>query len=151
MDEQRKVSTNDYPAGRFKAHGQTSYRFEGEILYIETSGPYNAEIMQASQLAFDDLLGNSPHPARRAEIAIVTHDIQMTPEALQAFRALLARMAREGKLPVATAMVAGPEVEGIRFMSKLLAAAYAEARLPFRHFEHIEGARSWVREQLAKH
>lgn len=149
MGNEAKYKTRNYDVGRFKQHGQSGYHFEGDVLYTESSGPYNLEIMRASALALHDILSEAPAPNQRADIAIVTGSILMTPDALEGLRRLVEDLAREGKSPIALALVADPELEGLCVMQKLVASIYADNGIPFRYFEHLADAQAWIAERLA--
>lgn len=143
-----KISTSSYRIGRFKQHGFSEFRLEGDILFIDSIGPYNEETIAASAEALRTILGEAP--PRHAEILTVTGSALMSPQALLRYRTLVDEFARAGLAPLATALVAGPEVEGIFLMRKLAAEVYAAAGLPFRYFERLDDARAWVAERLAR-
>lgn len=140
-------STDQCLGGRFRQHGHSAMHLEGDVLYIETQGPYNLELMAASDLTLRQLLAEQPR-ALRADIVIVEGSALMAPEVLQAFAQMIARLHQDGLVSQAVALVAGPEVEGISIMHKLAGEAYAAIGVPFCYFERLEQAQHWIANRL---
>ncbi|MES2068850.1 MAG: hypothetical protein V4488_00780 [Pseudomonadota bacterium] len=137
-------STDQYTVGRFRSHGSSTMRFEDGILYYVTRGPFNLQLVQASELALRDLLAEVQPQLPWGEIVVVEGSALLATEVLDALQRLIAALARDGLAAVATAMVAAPEVEGISITRKLVARIYAADGRPFQYFEHEQDAQAWI-------
>jgi hypothetical protein len=128
---------------RFTPHGELSAVICGKVLYFESVGPFNAEVVDAVVRTYRPVLAQLADAGPFAHITVFHRSMLATPDAMQAFAGLLAEWKRSGLAPIANAYVAGVEVEGSAIMLPMFARAF-EGFGPFRGFQQLDAAEDWV-------
>ncbi|MGL6290964.1 MAG: hypothetical protein ACRC2H_09775 [Silanimonas sp.] len=133
-------------AARFPAHGALErHATEASgytIVYINATGPFNREMVDRVRDVhtpnFAAAAANGPY----AHISTFHGSMLATPEAFEAFAALVAEWRAMGILPAANAYVAASDVEGRTFVADHYRRAWADT--PCEVFERREDAEAWV-------
>lgn len=132
---------------RFTPHGKLTAHVAGRVLYFESTGPFNVEMIDAVVRAYRPLLQQLADGGPYGHISVFHRSMLATPDTLHAFNELLAEWRRSGLAPVANAYVAADEVEGRNIMMPVFAKVFAGFG-PFRDFRHIDEAEAWVTDAL---
>lgn len=148
--EPRRLHSDDFASGPFAPHGRVELWRDGSVVRIVAEGPFNVESVQAIGAAMARLFAEAPPVGRFADILEFRRSILVTPEALLAFDAFLARMSQAKTAPLAVAYIVGPEVEGRDLMLPTFRRLYAKHQRRFAHFEADAPAEAWVRDQLSE-
>lgn len=146
MSETRSVLS--FRRGPFQPHGDISYWTEDRLLRYVAHGPFNEEAFVALAEASRRLHEAQPFQQSFAHLTEIHGSALATPEAMATFETFLTSMAKRGGNGVAVAMVIAPEVEGCRVMAPRYQAAYALLGLPYRCFETVDDARTWLAPRL---
>ncbi len=141
--------TDSTKATRFNQHGRMESRVEGNILFNEATGPFNAEIITAIRLIQQELLEEISSKEKWAQIYVFYESVLCSPDTIEALHFYLTNLKGKLKKPVATAFVIGPDVEGRTMMSPHYRQVYEKANLNFRIFDAVEEAHAWVVDSLA--
>jgi hypothetical protein len=128
---------------RFQPHGTLTAHVAGKVLYFESTGPFNAEVVDAVVRAYQPLLQQLADAGPYGHISVFHRSMLATPDALHAFDGLLAEWRHSGLAPVANAYVAADDVEGRNVMMPVFAQVFAGFS-PFRDFRTVEEAEQWV-------
>lgn len=132
---------------RFTPHGELSAQLLGNVLYFESSGPFNKEVVDAVVRAHRPLLQQAAKAGPYGQISIFHRSMAATPDALQTLADLLAEWKQLGIAPIANAYVAEATVEGRDIMMSVFARAF-QAFGPFRGFHRLDDAEDWIRAAL---
>lgn len=135
--------------GQFAPHGSIVVHHSGRVLVFEAAGPFNSEAVEALIRAYTPLLEDVKQGGTYAMITVFHRSMLVTPDALTAFDELLGEWRRAGLAPVASAYVAGAEVEGRAIMMPMFAKVFDGFGL-FREFFDLAEAEAWVTAELAK-
>jgi len=128
--------------GRITAH------IAGRVLFFESAGPFDGEVVEAVIRAYQPLLQRLANGGPFAHISVFHGSMLATPAALDAFDHLLGEWRRSGLSPLANAYVAAADIEGRGQMMPIFAGVFSGFS-PFRDFERLEEAEAWVRQRLA--
>ncbi len=130
------------PRGHMTAH------IADRVLFFESTGPFDGEIVDAVIRAYRPLLQRLADGGPFAHVSTFHRSMLATPDALEAFDQLLGEWRRSGLAPIAHAYVAAADIEGRNVMMPIFANVFSGFS-PFREFERFEEAEAWVRQQLA--
>lgn len=130
------------PRGHITAH------IADRVLFFESTGPFDGEIVEAVIRAYRPLLQRLADGGPFGHVSAFHRSMLATPDALGAFDLLLGEWRRSGLAPVANAYVAPADIEGRGLMMPVFAKVF-DGFSPFRNFERFEDAEAWVRQQLA--
>jgi len=128
---------------RFTPHGELSAQICGRVVYFESVGTFNGEVVDAVVRQFRPVLARLADAGSFGHISVFHRSMLATPDALQALAALLAEWKRSGIAPIANAYVASDTVEGRGIMLPVFARAF-EGFGPFRGFERLDDAEDWI-------
>lgn len=145
-----RLDSDTFAQGPFRPHGRSEVWTEGQIIHVDTHGPFNVEAVAAINRTRSRLLGDKPPQGNYAYINTFHISAMMTADALAEYEAGL-RDAYLGRYtpPVAMAWVFQEPIEGGTLMRPLYEKVFAAVGIPFRIFEDVEPARIWVGELLA--
>ena len=147
-DKPPKGSTTTVAAMRFRAHGRVDMWMEDDVLHYEATGPFNEEVfdlLAIAQLAFlKTLTLNGPW----ASICTLRHSAMSTPGGIQRYTEIMQSPKPPSFVPVATAFVVGPEIEGGKLMVPHFEKVYTLIDRPFRIFESMAQAQQWVQAMI---
>lgn len=141
--------TDEVTPSQFAAHGRVEMAFDGDILLYEATGPFNRELFESLAQAQLDFLSSAAPRGPWASICLIRTSALTSPEGLARFEEAVLALNATPYVPVATAFVVPPQVEGGKIMLPLIAALYARAGRPFQGFETMAEARAWVKAYLA--
>jgi hypothetical protein len=133
---------------RFEPHGRITAHLSGRVLYFETTGPFNAEIVEAVVRAYQPLVKDISGTGRFGHISVFHRSMLATPDTLESLNLLLGEWRRLGFAPVGNAYVADDAVEGRNIMMPVFAKVF-EGFSPFRDFRSIAEAEAWIAGLLA--
>lgn len=141
-------STNQVPAGQFKAHGQIDMRMDGDLLHYVATGPFNKELMDCLAVAQSTFLQTLQPTNAWGSICTLRESAVTGPETLARYSEIMRSPKPAGLTPVATAFVIGPEVEGGKLMAPHYAKIFAEIGRPFRTFSTMAEAQTWAQSMV---
>lgn len=133
---------------RFEPHGRITAHLAGRILFFETTGPFNAEVVEAVVRAYEPLVKSVAGTGRFGHISVFHRSMLATPDTLEALNLLLGEWRQSGFAPIGNAYVADDSVEGRNIMMPVFAKVF-EGFGRFRDFHRIADAEAWIAELLA--
>ncbi len=137
-------STDDYGYGRFRPHGSTEVSFDGRIMRIESTGPFNAELIVAAGMAMRDVLKEVPPTGPWWELVRLHDSALISMEVLPALEKLIIDLRQEGLRSEGTAIVAGLDVDGFKLMIRPYLAVYAAKGNRVKVFASYAEAEQWI-------
>lgn len=152
MTEEDRVQVGGETGGEsvFKPHGVYEGVVVDGIVNSSVTGPFNRELIVALSARVSTFFKLLPTDRKAAGLTEFRGSMLMTPEAVDAFRVLIAY--ELGQLPqgIVVAHAAAPDVDGRSFMPGVFAkSVYGPLGIPYRCFDTVEAARDWLRAQLA--
>jgi hypothetical protein len=145
-----KHSTDHVAATPFRPHGSVQMWMEGDFLLYESTGPFNVELVDSLAVAQMDMLRTTNYQGPWASICTVLNSAMASPETLARYEKLMRKPKPPGKMPVATAFVLSPTVEGANLMVPTFTKIYDSIPRPFKCFARMEDAKAWAHEQMAQ-
>jgi hypothetical protein len=139
-----KRSTTEVSRGPFKPHGMVDIWMEGQIMVYRAQGPFNAELVDALAIAQRDYLLETRPQGAWVSMCIMRDNAMTSPEGLKRYAELMAGPKPDNMVPIATAFVIAPEVEGCRIMAPLYARVYTDIGRTFGMFETLTQACTWA-------
>ena len=147
MPHKRNIAS--YAEGSFQPHGQIELWPEGSLVLIEAEGPFNLEAALALRRAYAELLASMPQGRPFVIAGRFSNSLLASPDALDAFRDMLAMASSHGMAPWAVGYAVAPEVVGRELMLPVLERLYAAQGRRFAVFEQWDEARRWALSELA--
>lgn len=144
------IRTSQFHTTAFSPHGEIVLWFDDQILYYEVTGPLNTEVIECLALAQLEFLKQFEPPAVWGSMAVCKISAMMGPQCLARYEAMMSTSKPGGKVPVATAFVMGPDVDGHRLMAPLFAKIYAGIQRPYCVVETLDKGRAWLYQQIAQ-
>lgn len=133
-------------ASRFAAHGSVALGSSAvtpiRILRFDATGPFNVELAHELRTALTPIYVDAAAEGPFSDVTTFYRSMLATPEAFEAFTALIADWRTAGITPAAAAYVVGPEVEGRNVVMAMYRNAWAG--VPFEVFDSQEDADAWV-------
>ena len=142
-------NTDNLKITQFDAHGSLSMQIEGRVLRSRARGPFNAEMLEATEVLESPLFAEMSLGGKWVEILEFWNSALATADALAQLDTYLQRIKVKGIAPLATAIVLGDSLEGAAIMRERYAAAYASADWPCAFFSTVDEAETWARQELA--
>lgn len=144
------MSSSDFAWGKFRPHGEVSFRLRDGILYSECEGPFNVELVVASDNARCAALKKWASVDIVATIATFKTSLLGSTDTWAEFERCLnegpaARLGRRA----AVAWVIPPEIEGRTFLLPTFGAMFKRNGVPWKPFESLAPAQAWVQAQIA--
>lgn len=141
-------STTQVNAARFNPHGRVDLWMENDVLQYESTGPFNEEVFDCLAVAQIDFLKDMAPTGPWASICTLRHSAMCTPGAIDRYTQLMQSPKPAAFLPVATAFVVGPEIEGGKIMAPHFRRIYSLIDRPFQIFETMAEAWDWVHSMI---
>jgi hypothetical protein len=146
-----KFDSNEFAKGRYRPHGHSEVFTGGEIIWIETEGPFNLEAVVAIRATRAHLLETSVRQGRYAYLNKWRNSAMMPMEALLEYGNGLQRdYAEKDAAPCAIAWVFPDDIEGGTMMRPHYERLFSGVGIPFAIFADEDSALTWVRGQLDK-
>lgn len=142
------TSTRLVPVKKFQPHGCIDIWMDGDLLYYEATGPFNTELVDALAVAQMEILNGMTEARPWASIGCVKQSLLMSPDALARYAEIMRAPKPQGRTPVATAFVIGPEVEGRDIIAPHFVTIYADIGRPMQIFQTLEEAKSWAQDMI---
>lgn len=142
-------STTLVPGTRFRAHGRVDMWMEDGTLYYEATGPFNAEVFDQLAVAQTEFLKTLTISEPWASICTIKHSAMTTPDGIRRYTELMQSPKPPQFIPVATAFVVGPTVEGGKIMAPHFDRIYQSIDRPFKTFATLDEAQNWTRSMIA--
>lgn len=142
-------NTDNLKITQFDAHGSLSMQIEGRVLRSRARGPFNAEMLEATEVLESPLFAEMSLGGKWVEILEFWNSALATADALAQLDTYLQRIKVKGIAPLATAIVLGDSLEGAAIMRERYASAYASADWPCAFFSTVDEAETWARQELA--
>jgi len=137
-------STTTVTGTRFRAHGRVDMWMEDDVLHYEATGPFNEEVFDLLAVAQLGFLKTLALDAPWASICSLRHSAMSTPGGIQRYTEIMRSPKPPSFVPVATAFVVGPEIEGAKIMAPHFERVYKLINRPFQIFETMAQAQQWV-------
>lgn len=141
-------STAQLQLSPFQAHGVVEIRQEGQVVHYTATGPFNTELIDSLAVAQRDFLMAARPQGAWASIATICTSAMTSPEGIARYAALMAAPKPDFMIPVATAFVMGPDVEGNLIMAQHYRKIYRDIKRPFEIFANLPEAQAWALAQL---
>lgn len=138
------ASTSLITQTRFKAHGRIDMWMQDNFLHYDATGPFNEEVFDLLAVAQIDFLNTLTVSGPWASIVTLRNSAMSTPGGIKRYTELMQSTKPPELVPVATAFVIAPEVEGGRLMTAHFTNIYASINRPFKAFETLDQAQAWV-------
>ena len=145
-----KSSTAHVKTRQFTPHGVVDMWMEGALLHYQATGPFNTELVDCLAIAQRDYLIATRPQGAWVSVCTVVGNAMTSPEGLARYAEIMAAPKPDNMVPVATAFVIGPEVQGGNLMGPLIARIYVEIGRPFHIFSTMEEAQSWAQTMIAQ-
>jgi hypothetical protein len=146
-----KIDSNQFAKGQYRPHGHSEIFTGGEIIWIETEGPFNLEAVIAINITRAHVLETSVPKGRYAYLNKWHSSAMMPMEALLEYGKGLQRdYADKSKAPCAVAWIFPDDIEGGAMMRRHYERLFCDIAIPFSIFSDEEIALAWVRNQLNK-
>lgn len=145
-----KRSTSDLQTSQFNAHGVVDIWQEGALIHYEATGPFNAELIDSLAIAQRDFLLAAKLSGAWISICTLRNSAMTSPEAIARYAAIMAAPKPDGMVPIATAFVMAPEVEGSLIMAAHYTRIYKDIGRVFQIFRSLPEAEAWAQELLAQ-
>lgn len=142
------ASTSLIEGTRFKAHGRIDMWMQDNSLHYDATGPFNEEVFDLLAVAQANFLNSLTITGPWASIVTLRNSAMTTPGGVQRYTELMQSPKPPELLPVATAFVIAPEIEGGRLMTAHFASIYASINRPFKVFETLDLATVWVQSMV---
>ena len=137
-------STTTVVGTRFRAHGRVDMWMEDDVLHYEATGPFNEEVFDLLAVAQLGFLKTLVLDGPWASICTLRHSAMSTPGGIQRYTEIMQSPKPSSFVPVATAFVVGPEIEGGRLMVPHFERVYTLINRPFQVFDSMAQAQQWV-------
>lgn len=141
-------STTLVPPTRFRAHGRVDMWMEDHLLHYEATGPFNEEVFDLLAVAQMGFLKTLQITGPWASICTLRVSAMTTPGGVDRYTELMQSPKPPEFMPVATAFVIDPHIEGGRIMVPHFARIYASIDRPFKTFETMAEAQDWARSMI---
>ena len=115
-------NTDNLKITQFDAHGSLSMQIEGRVLRSRARGPFNAEMLEATEVLESPLFAEMSLGGKWVEILEFWNSALATADALAQLDTYLQRIKVKGIAPLATAIVLGDRLEGAAIMRERYAA-----------------------------
>ncbi len=139
-----KRSTSQIKTSPFTPHGVVDIWMEGRLMHYEATGPFNTELVDCLAIAQRDyLLATRPQGAW-VSVCTVVGNAMSSPDGIARYAAIMAAPKPDNMIPVATAFVIAPDVEGGGIMAPQFRKIYADIGRPFQIFETMAAAQTWA-------
>jgi len=143
-----KRSTSQVKTSQFTPHGVVDLWMDGQLMHYEATGPFNTELVDCLAIAQRDyLLATRPQGAW-VSVCTVVGNAMSSPDGIARYAEIMAAPKPDNMIPVATAFVIAPDVEGGRIMAPLFTKIYADIGRPFQIFESMAAAQVWAAAML---
>jgi hypothetical protein len=143
-----KSSTAHIETTRFAQHGVVEIWMEGDVMHYEATGPFNAELVDSLAIAQREFLLTARPTGVWVSVCTVKVSAMSSPQGIARYAAVMAAPKPDNMVPVATAFVVAPDVEGRGIMAVHFARIYKDIQRAFQMFETSSEAQSWVQQRL---
>ncbi|WP_342117346.1 hypothetical protein [Pseudoduganella sp. OTU4001] len=142
-------NTTELERSRFRQHGNADVTFDGRSMRAESTGPFNAEHIEASELTIRDLLAACPPNGPYVQLIRVHESALFSMDLEAALRRMIENLRADGILSAAVAAVDEEGCDGFGLMFPRYAAIYASYGIPVRDFTSYAAAEAWLESVLA--
>jgi len=143
-----KTSTTVLKRGKYPPHGEIHAEVKGNIVRYIASGPFNTELNAAYEEVQKSILSAMASKGAWGDLTIFHHSAMESTSELEAYSKSLENYMMQGMVPVATAFVLGPDVEGAQIMGVRYAKIYADLGMPFMIFQQTDEAEAWLQAKI---
>nr|WP_295771462.1 hypothetical protein [Rhodoferax sp.] len=143
-----RASTSLIAETRFRAHGRIDMWMQDNSLHYDATGPFNEEVFDQLAVAQVDFLNTLTISGPWTSIVTLRNSAMSTPGGIKRYTELMQSPKPPELIPVATAFVIAPEIEGGRLMTAHFANIYASINRPFKAFETLDRAQTWVQSMV---
>lgn len=144
------VAGFQHEAGRpFRPHGRVDVWSDGALVHVDAEGPFNTEAVERFSQSVIALYRQLAPGLRFVNVTRFQRSMMATPETWEQLAGHLQRVNRSGLPLVATAWVAGPDVEGRGLFVPRGEALFRENGRVFAAFDTLAEAEAWAQEKLA--
>jgi len=144
-----KLSTTQIAGnGPFTVHGIVEISMDGPLMHYQGRGPFNKELVGLMGIAQRDYLLSIRPQGNWVSVCTMVESAMTSREGLARYAEIMASPKPDNMVPIATAFVIGPEIEGGRLMAPLYAKIYADIGRPFALFETMPEALKWAQAMI---
>lgn len=137
-------STAQVNISPFNQHGVVDIRMEGDVIHYQATGPFNTELIDSLAVAQRDFLLAAKPQGAWVSIATILSSCMTSPEGIARYAAVIAAPKPPQMIPVATAFVIAPSVEGNLIMAQHYRKIFSDNGRTFQIFETLPEAQAWV-------
>jgi hypothetical protein len=145
---QPKSSTTKVKTSQFTPHGVVELWMEGSLMHYQATGPFNTELVDCLAIAQRDYLLATQPTGAWASVCTVVGNAMSSPEGVARYAEIMSAPKPANMIPVATAFVIAPGVEGGRIMAPLFTKVFADIGRPFKIFETMADAQTWAQAMI---
>jgi hypothetical protein len=145
---QPKSSTTKVKTSQFTPHGVVELWMEGSLMHYQATGPFNTELVDCLAIAQRDYLLATQPTGAWASVCTVVGNAMSSPEGVARYAEIMSAPKPANMIPVATAFVIAPGVEGGRIMAPLFTKVFANIGRPFKIFETMADAQIWAQAMI---
>lgn len=145
-----KSSTAHVKTRQFTPHGVVDMWMEGAVLHYRATGPFNTELVDCLAIAQRDFLLAARPTGAWVSMCTVVGNAMSSPDGVARYAEIMAAPKPDNMVPIATAFVIAPTVQGGSIMGPLFAKIYADIGRPFQIFNTMEEAQSWAQTLIAQ-
>lgn len=146
----KKSSTSQIKTSQFTPHGVVDIWMEGRLMHYEATGPFNTELVDCLAIAQRDYLLASRPQGLWVSVCTVLGNAMSSPDGIARYAEIMAAPKPDNMIPVATAFVIAPDVEGGGIMAPQFRKIYADIGRPFQIFETMAAAQVWADAMLQR-
>lgn len=140
----KKRSTSQVKTSQFTPHGVVDIWMEDRLMHYEATGPFNTELVDCLAIAQRDFLLATRPQGDWVSVCTMVGNAMTSPDGIARYAQIMAAPKPDNMIPVATAFVIGPEVEGGRIMAPLYTQIYLDIGRPFQIFATMAAAQAWA-------
>lgn len=144
-----KLSTSDLKTQQFNAHGVVEMWQDGDLIHYKATGPFNAELVDVLATAQRDFLLSARPRGAWVSICTMVHSAMTSPDGIARYATIMSAPKPDGMVPIATAFVMAPEVEGHLIMAAHYLRIYQDIGRTFAIFKSPPEAEAWAKALLA--
>lgn len=141
-------STAQVNLSPFNQHGVIDIYMEGNEVHYRATGPFNIELINSLAIAQRDFLLAAKPQGAWVSITTILSSALTSPEGIARYAAMIAAPKPPEMIPVATAFVIAPTVEGNLIMASHFRRIFSDSGRTFEIFETLPEARAWAQSVL---
>lgn len=145
MQSGPRFSSNNYAENGFPPHGKTQVNAFGDVIRLNTHGPFNLEGVRAVNKARLAILEHAKIVRPYVFLNTWTGSMLMSPQCIREYiKGFSEAYTNRFPPPLAIAWVAPEGVDGAMFIGPILTPAFKNIGASFRIFDDLAAGEAWV-------